>query len=124
MTFVKELHKVAELGPNCTKNGIVEGDVQATMCDEYGRERMGWECLTNGVMLVLHAWGRKRGWSMSHFKHLVSVLFDVDFDGVRDRTEKKLKNYIGTLKSKGNETENLMNEVFVIMSVVVDGRAA
>ena len=126
---VKELHRaaLAELGPHCTKHGIVEGDVQAAMCDEYGRERMGWECLTNGVVLELHAWGRKRGLSTSHVKHLVSVLFDVDFDGVSDR---RLNNKIvnlrnkknDTLKSKGNEAKKLMNEVFVIMSIVVDGR--
>lgn len=53
------LHQVLGLGPKCSKIGILEGDVQAALCNEYDSERMGWAWMTNGVVLELYAWGRR-----------------------------------------------------------------
>ena len=44
------LHQVPGLRPNCSKIGVLEGDVQAALCNEYDRERMGWAWMMNGVV--------------------------------------------------------------------------
>nr|XP_054749591.1 uncharacterized protein LOC129255060 isoform X1 [Lytechinus pictus] len=114
-----EFETLSQVGPYCNRLGIYEGDVQAVLCGEYDREKIGWESLTNGAVIELFVWGRKRDLTTGQFKILLEGFFYVDTTLVSNQNlYKKIRSLCDNVrknKKRVNKNEGIMEDVFVFV---------
>ncbi|XP_041467891.1 uncharacterized protein LOC121418219 [Lytechinus variegatus] len=111
-----EFKTLSEIGSFCNRLGIYEEDVQAVLCGEYNREKIGWEGLTNGAVRELFSWGRKRDMTTGQFKVLLEGFFDVDTTLISNQNlYKKIRSLCDSVRNKKrvNKNEGIMDDVFV-----------